>query len=142
MCVVGEWLNVKFENNAHFLDSTQAFYICLCWVLFQLWYHIFLFLCFGIPFCLFLQDKQSWLAEQEIFKLPHMDHENILRYIGVEKRGDNLSAEFWLITAFHEKGSLCDYLKANIVTWAELCRIAQSMTRLVFICAFLGCCQK
>lgn len=76
-----------------------------------------------------VQDKQSWLAEQEIFKLPHMDHENILRYIGVEKRGDNLNAEFWLITAFHEKGSLCDYLKANIVTWAELCRIAQSMTR-------------
>ncbi|PSN29434.1 Activin receptor type-2A [Blattella germanica] len=59
-------------------------------------------------------DKQSWVSEQEIFKLPHMDHENILRFIGVEKRGDNLQAEFWLITAFHEKGSLCDYLKANI----------------------------
>ncbi|PNF20755.1 hypothetical protein B7P43_G13986 [Cryptotermes secundus] len=76
-----------------------------------------------------IQDKQSWLSEQEIFKLPHMDHEDILRYIGVEKRGDNLQAEFWLITAFHEKGSLCDYLKANIVTWTELCRIAETMAR-------------
>lgn len=30
-----------------------------------------------------LQDKQSWFAEQEIFNLPQMSHENILRFIGV-----------------------------------------------------------
>ncbi|CAL7934195.1 unnamed protein product [Xylocopa violacea] len=76
-----------------------------------------------------IQDKQSWQTEQEIFKLAHMDHEDILRFIGVEKRGDNLQAEFWLITAYHEKGSLCDYLKANVVTWPEMCRIAESMAR-------------
>lgn len=58
-----------------------------------------------------------------------MDHPNILYYIGVEKKGDNLQTEFWLITAFHEKGSLCDYLKANTLTWAELCRIAESMAK-------------
>ncbi|XP_046735488.1 activin receptor type-2A isoform X1 [Diprion similis] len=76
-----------------------------------------------------IQDKQSWQSEQEIFKLAHMDHEDILRYIGVEKRGDNLQAEFWLITAYHEKGSLCDFLKANVVTWPEMCKIAESMAR-------------
>ncbi|KAJ8676304.1 hypothetical protein QAD02_012091 [Eretmocerus hayati] len=76
-----------------------------------------------------IQDKQSWQSEQEIFKLAHMNHEDILRFIGVEKRGDNLQAEFWLITAYHEKGSLCDYLKANVVSWAEMCRIAESMAR-------------
>ncbi|XP_058804679.1 activin receptor type-2A [Phymastichus coffea] len=76
-----------------------------------------------------IQDKQSWQTEQEIFKLAHMDHEDVLRFIGVEKRGDNLQAEFWLITAYHEKGSLCDYLKANVVSWPEMCRIAESMAR-------------
>ncbi|XP_014232014.1 activin receptor type-2B [Trichogramma pretiosum] len=76
-----------------------------------------------------IQDKQSWQSEQEIFKLAHMDHEDILQFIGVEKRGDNLQAEFWLITAYHEKGSLCDYLKANVVSWAEMCKIAESMAR-------------
>lgn len=75
------------------------------------------------------QDKQSWLAEQEIFKLPHMNHENILRYIGVEKRGENIQSELWLITAFHEKGSLCDFLKANIITWPQLVHIAHTMAR-------------
>lgn len=76
-----------------------------------------------------VQDKQSWQTEQEIFKLAHMDHEDILHFIGVEKRGDNLQTEFWLITSYHDKGSLCDYLKANVVTWHEMCRIAESMAR-------------
>ncbi|KAB0802920.1 hypothetical protein PPYR_05106 [Photinus pyralis] len=75
-----------------------------------------------------IQDKQSWLSEQEIYKLPYMDHPNILQFIGVEKRGDNLQAEFWLITEYHERGSLCDFLKAHTLTWLELCRIAESMT--------------
>lgn len=78
--------------------------------------------------CLF-KDKPSWLAEQEIFKLPHMNHENILRYIGVEKRGENLQSELWLITGFHEKGSLCDFLKANIISWPQLVHIAHTMAR-------------
>ncbi|XP_049871218.1 activin receptor type-2B-like [Pectinophora gossypiella] len=76
-----------------------------------------------------LQDKQSWLAEQEIFRLPRMDHPDILHYIGVDKKGDNLQAEYWLITAFHEKGSLCDYLKANTLTWAEAWRVAACVAR-------------
>lgn len=50
-----------------------------------------------------VQDKQSWLSEQEIFKLPRMVHTDVLQFIGVEKRGDNLQAEYWLITAYHEK---------------------------------------
>lgn len=75
-----------------------------------------------------VQDKQSWLSEQEIYKLPYMDHPNVLQFIGVEKHGDNLQAEFWLITEYHDHGSLCDYLKAHTLTWPELCRIAETMT--------------
>ncbi|CAG4933864.1 unnamed protein product [Parnassius apollo] len=76
-----------------------------------------------------LQDKQSWVAEQEIYRLPRMDHPDILHYIGVDKKGDNLQAEYWLITAYHEKGSLCDYLKAHTLTWAEAWRIAACVAR-------------
>jgi hypothetical protein len=53
-----------------------------------------------------LQDKNSWYAEQEIYNLPQMNHENILKFVGVEKRGENLQMEFWLISSFHEKGNL------------------------------------
>ncbi|XP_063387957.1 activin receptor type-2B-like [Cydia fagiglandana] len=76
-----------------------------------------------------LQDKQSWLAEQEIYRLPRMDHPDILHYIGVDKKGDNLQAEYWLITAYHEKGSLCDYLKAHTLSWADAWRIAACVAR-------------
>lgn len=76
-----------------------------------------------------VQDRQSWMVEKEVFSLPQMSHENILHFIGAEKRGDNLQAEFWLITAYHELGSLYDYLKASMVTWAELCKIGESMAR-------------
>ncbi|XP_052748498.1 activin receptor type-2A-like [Galleria mellonella] len=76
-----------------------------------------------------LQDKQSWMAEQEIYRLPRMDHPDILHFIGVDKKGDNLQAEYRLITAYHEKGSLCDYLKANTLTWAEAWRVAVCVAR-------------
>ncbi|VVC94297.1 unnamed protein product, partial [Leptidea sinapis] len=76
-----------------------------------------------------LQDKQSWVAEQEIYRLPRMDHQDILHYIGVDKKGDNLQAEYWLITEYHEKGSLCDYLKAHTLTWPEAWKIATCVAR-------------
>lgn len=76
-----------------------------------------------------LQDKQSWFAEQEIYNLPQMNHDNILKFLGVEKRGENLQMEFWLVSSFHERGSLCDFLKSNILSWDDMVRISLSMAR-------------
>ncbi|XP_048874206.1 activin receptor type-2A isoform X2 [Brienomyrus brachyistius] len=76
-----------------------------------------------------LQDKQSWQNEYEIYTLSGMKHDNLLQFIGAEKRGASMDLELWLITAYHEKGSLTDYLKANMVSWNELCHIAQTMAR-------------
>ncbi|XP_070694810.1 activin receptor type-2A isoform X2 [Pempheris klunzingeri] len=75
-----------------------------------------------------LQDKHSWQNEYEIYILSGR-HENLLQFICAEKRGSSLDVELWLITAYHEKGSLTDYLKANVLTWSELCVITQSMSR-------------
>uniref|UniRef100_A0A3Q1CE59 Serine/threonine-protein kinase receptor n=1 Tax=Amphiprion ocellaris TaxID=80972 RepID=A0A3Q1CE59_AMPOC len=76
-----------------------------------------------------VQDKQSWQNERDIFMTPGMRHENILRYIAAEKHGTNLETELWLISEFHERGSLTDHLKGNTVTWTELCHIAETMSR-------------
>lgn len=32
-----------------------------------------------------------------------MRHENLLHFLGAEKRGNNMDIELWLITAYHEK---------------------------------------
>lgn len=76
------------------------------------------------------QDKLSWITEQEIYKLPRMNHPNILHFIGAEKHcfADG-KTEFWLITQYQPIGSLCDYLKSHTVTWPELIKIAESMSR-------------
>ncbi|XP_041937253.1 activin receptor type-2A isoform X1 [Alosa sapidissima] len=76
-----------------------------------------------------LQNKQSWQNEYDIYSLSGMKHENILHFIGAEKRGSHLDVELWLITTYHERGSLTDYLKANVVSWNELCHIAQTLAR-------------
>ena len=75
-----------------------------------------------------VQDKQSWITEQEIYKLPRMNHPNVLYFIGAEKHVDP-HVDFWLITEYHAHGSLCDYLKSHTVTWPELCKISESMAR-------------
>ncbi|XP_026057389.1 activin receptor type-2B-like [Carassius auratus] len=74
-----------------------------------------------------IQDKLSWQNERDMFSTPGMKHENLLRYIGAERRGANLETEFWLITEFHERGSLTDHLKGNVLSWMDLCHIAETM---------------
>ncbi|CAL9698740.1 unnamed protein product [Knipowitschia caucasica] len=76
-----------------------------------------------------IQDKLSWQNEYEIYSLSGMKHDNLLHFIGVEKRNHNLDLELWLITTYHDKGSLTDYLKANVVSWSELCHISQTAAR-------------
>ncbi|XP_034041749.1 activin receptor type-2A [Thalassophryne amazonica] len=76
-----------------------------------------------------IQDKQSWQNEYEIYNLNGMRHDNLLHFIGAEKRGTSMNVELWLITSYHDKGSLTDYLKASVVSWNELCHIAHTMAR-------------
>jgi len=53
--------------------------------------------------CDLSQNKQSWQNEYEIYSVSGMKHENILHFIGAEKRGSGVDIELWLITAYHEK---------------------------------------
>ena len=63
----------------------------------------------------------SWQAEQDIYKLPRMEHDNILQFMGVVHTP--LKREYWLMTKFHSRGSLCDFLKSNTVTFTELLKV-------------------
>ena len=72
-----------------------------------------------------MKEKLSWMMEQDIYKLPHMKHEHVLRFIAAERRDTKL----WLISQFHDHGSLCDYMKGHTLTWGEMCRIGESMAK-------------
>ncbi|XP_013886012.1 activin receptor type-2B [Austrofundulus limnaeus] len=76
-----------------------------------------------------VQKIESWQNETDVFRTPGMRHENILRFVGAERRGTHLETELWLLTEFHHRGSLSDFLKGNMVSWTELCHITESMAR-------------
>ncbi|XP_037831943.1 activin receptor type-2A isoform X2 [Kryptolebias marmoratus] len=75
-----------------------------------------------------IQEQQSWQNEYKIYSLSGMRHENLLQFIGAERRGSNMELELWLITAYHDRGSVSDYLKANVLSWSELCLMAHTMS--------------
>ena len=53
-----------------------------------------------------IQDRQSWLAELEVYALPQMKHDNILKFIASEERDDGDSIKLWLVTEYHDRGML------------------------------------
>ncbi|XP_053205807.1 activin receptor type-2A-like [Panonychus citri] len=78
------------------------------------------------------QEKNSWLAEQQVFMLPKFEHENILPFLGFEKRendGVPFGVEYWIISEYHELGSLYDYLKHNTIGFNELLKISEGIAR-------------
>lgn len=62
-------------------------------------------------------DVNSWTTEQQIYAIPGMkSHPNILQYLAADVRGGNgpVEMEYWIVTEYHEFGSLYDYLKVLV----------------------------
>ncbi|KAA0707176.1 Activin receptor type-1 [Triplophysa tibetana] len=57
------------------------------------------------------RDEQSWFRETEIYNTVQLRHENILGFIASDMTSKNSSTQLWLVTHFHELGSLYDYLQ-------------------------------
>ena len=72
-----------------------------------------------------LSSRQSWISETQFYALPRVrDHANVLTFIGAESR----DAELWLITEYHDVGSLGDYLKSHTLSLGQLASVAVSLT--------------
>uniref|UniRef100_A0A0R3S1C0 Serine/threonine-protein kinase receptor n=1 Tax=Elaeophora elaphi TaxID=1147741 RepID=A0A0R3S1C0_9BILA len=71
-------------------------------------------------------DVNSWIVEQEIYAIASLRrHKNILRYLSAEVHGN----DFWLITEFHDNGSLFDFLHFHVLTLQESLKVIASMLR-------------
>ncbi|VDO42710.1 unnamed protein product [Brugia timori] len=62
------------------------------------------------------RDERSWNREVEIFQTNLLRHPNLLRFIASDNKDTGTSTQLWLITEYHEHGSLYDYLSANPVS--------------------------
>jgi len=75
-----------------------------------------------------MQDKDSWMNEQGILGTNLVDnHPHILKMIAAATRNEGVEKELWLITEFHEKGSLTDYLRCNTMDLPTSLNFLRSM---------------
>ncbi|KAK1332493.1 hypothetical protein QTO34_007173 [Cnephaeus nilssonii] len=75
------------------------------------------------------EEYASWKMEKDIFSDINLKHENILQFLTAEERKTELGKQYWLITAFHAKGNLQEYLTRHVISWEDLCKLGSSLAR-------------
>ncbi|XP_073677918.1 TGF-beta receptor type-2 [Garra rufa] len=73
------------------------------------------------------EEYASWKTEWEIFSDAELRHENVLQFLTAEDRKSE--RRYWLITAYHERGNLQEFLTHHVIGWDELCRLGGSLAR-------------
>uniref|UniRef100_A0A672SGV1 receptor protein serine/threonine kinase n=1 Tax=Sinocyclocheilus grahami TaxID=75366 RepID=A0A672SGV1_SINGR len=74
----------------------------------------------------FTREEASWFRETEIYQTVLMRHENILGFIAADINGTGASTQLYLITDYHENGSLYDYLKFTTLDSQALLKLTYS----------------
>ncbi|KAL4617299.1 bone morphogenetic protein receptor type-1B-like isoform X1 [Arapaima gigas] len=74
----------------------------------------------------FTTEEASWFRETEIYQTVLMRHENILGFIAADIKGTGSWTQLYLITDYHENGSLYDYLKTTTLDSRTMQRLAYS----------------
>ncbi|XP_073769541.1 bone morphogenetic protein receptor, type IBb isoform X2 [Danio rerio] len=74
----------------------------------------------------FTTEEASWFRETEIYQTVLMRHENILGFIAADIKGTGSWTQLYLITDYHESGSLYDYLKSTTLDTRALLRLSYS----------------
>ncbi|XP_053554292.1 activin receptor type-1C [Bombina bombina] len=73
------------------------------------------------------RDERSWFREAEIYQTVMLRHENILGFIAADNKDNGTWTQLWLVSEFHEQGSLFDYLIHNTVTIGGMIKLALSI---------------
>ncbi|XP_047671541.1 activin receptor type-1 isoform X2 [Tachysurus fulvidraco] len=73
------------------------------------------------------RDEKSWFRETEIYNTVLLRHENILGFMASDMTSRNSSTQLWLITHYHEHGSLYDYLQRTAVSAPDALNMATSV---------------
>lgn len=73
------------------------------------------------------RDEASWTREVEIYQTVMLRHDNILGFIAADNKDSGSWTQLWLITDYHENGSLFDYLSNNTIDTKGLLKMAYSI---------------
>ncbi|KAJ4431881.1 TGF-beta receptor type-1, partial [Periplaneta americana] len=73
------------------------------------------------------REERSWFREAEIYQTVMLRHDNILGFIAADNKDNGTWTQLWLITDYHENGSLFDYLNRSTVDTAGMIRMTLSI---------------
>ncbi|XP_035019591.1 TGF-beta receptor type-2 [Hippoglossus stenolepis] len=73
------------------------------------------------------EEYASWKNEKDIFSNTDLRHENILHFLTAEEK--KVEKQYWIITAFHPRGNLQEYLTHHVISWEELQVLGSSIAR-------------
>ncbi|XP_041982062.1 bone morphogenetic protein receptor type-1B isoform X2 [Aricia agestis] len=74
----------------------------------------------------FTTEEASWFRETEIYQTVLLRHDNVLGFVAADIRGTGSWTQMLLITDYHERGSLHDYLQAAVLDARGLALLAHS----------------
>ena len=74
----------------------------------------------------FTTEEASWFRETEIYQTVLMRHDNILGFIAADIKGTGGWTQMLLITDYHERGSLHDYLNNNCLDHEASLRVSRA----------------
>uniref|UniRef100_A0A671Z295 receptor protein serine/threonine kinase n=1 Tax=Sparus aurata TaxID=8175 RepID=A0A671Z295_SPAAU len=75
-------------------------------------------------------NRQNFLNECSIYRLPLLEHDNIARFVAADERtGPEGRTEYLLVMDYYPHGSLSRYLGLQTNDWVSSCRLAHSVTR-------------
>ncbi|XP_068446560.1 bone morphogenetic protein receptor type-2-like [Clinocottus analis] len=75
-------------------------------------------------------NRQNFLNECSIYRLPLLEHDNIARFVAADERtGPEGRTEYLLVMEYYPHGSLSRYLGTQTNDWVSSCRLAHSVTR-------------
>nr|XP_057911247.1 activin receptor type-1B-like [Doryrhamphus excisus] len=70
------------------------------------------------------REERSWFREAEIYQTIMIRHENILGFIAADNKDNGTWTQLWLVSDYHEHGSLFDYLNHYSVTSEGMIKLA------------------
>ncbi|XP_059488366.1 TGF-beta receptor type-1 isoform X2 [Neocloeon triangulifer] len=73
------------------------------------------------------REERSWFREAEIYQTVMLRHDNILGFIAADNKDNGTWTQLWLVTDFHENGSLFDYLSTRTVDVPGMIRMSLSI---------------
>ncbi|XP_062861621.1 bone morphogenetic protein receptor type-2 [Trichomycterus rosablanca] len=75
-------------------------------------------------------NRQNFVNERAIYRIPLLEHDNIARFIvGDERMATDSRMEYLLVMEYYPHGSLCRYLSLHALDWVSCCRLTHSVTR-------------